>query len=98
MSNLTKTNQKGNKIMKTIKHILPRLFSLTLVMILTLALAVPSMATSGDDLTITIKNNEGLPSMSDNQFTAYQLFKGTPNKETDPNNSNDTKNEWGATN
>ncbi len=94
--------------MKTRKPILPRLLSLAMVLLLVFAAALPVFAeptgTKVDpdkqaNLTITIKNNDGLPGMDKEQFTAYQLFTGTPNKETENTpGGNVTENEWDAHN
>ncbi len=81
-----------------------RILALALVFLLALSAVIPAFAATGTavtpetqtDLTITIKNNEGLPEMTSGQFTAYQLFTGTPNKETVPEGT--TTNDWGAEN
>lgn len=78
--------------MTTRKRFIPRLLSLALVLLLALTMAVPAFAASGD-LTITINNAAGLPDMQNEQFTAYQIFKGTANKDKESPDTND----WGAT-
>lgn len=90
--------------MKTAKQKFSRLLSVALVFLLALTAAVPVFAAPVENenqqpLTITIKNNEGLPEMTADQFTAYQLFTGTPNKEdAGTPGGNVTKNEWDAKN
>ncbi len=76
------------------KHFLPRIISAVIAVLLALTVAVPAMgaATEGENLTITIKNNKGLPAMSKDMFAVYQLFKGTPQKDGDAG-----ENDWGAT-
>ncbi len=81
------------------KHFLPRIISAVIAVLLALTVAVPAMAepTADDNLTITIKNNKGLPAMTEDMFAVYQLFKGTPMKE----NEEDVpvgENDWNATN
>ncbi len=80
------------------KRVSTRLLSLALVLLMAFAATVPAMA--AENLTIVIKNNEGLPSMENNQFYAFQLFSGTPNKEESvPSpNPNVTENAYNATN
>ena len=68
--------------MKTSKQNFSRLLSLALALLLVLSAMVPTLAAG--NLTITIKNNQGLPKMYNGQFKAYQLFKGTPHKDTEP--------------
>lgn len=65
------------------------LFAVVLVIALALTVSLPAFAASPS---ITINNAEGLPPMTNGQFTAYQLFTGTPNKEGEAKD-----NEWGAT-
>lgn len=84
--------------MKMIKSSFNRLLALALVLMLAFTAAVPVFAASGDNLTITIRNNKGLPEMTDNQFAAYQLFKGTPYQEDDTEHKNVTENDWNASN
>lgn len=70
--------------MKTTKRIFKPLFSIMLALLLAFSsMAVVFAAEGADDgnlntppFTITIKNAEGLPNMSDGQFVAYQVFKG----------------------
>ncbi len=83
--------------MNNTKRLVSRLLSLALVLLLALtatlpALAEPVKAGDQDNLTVRIRNNEGLPGMSTDQFLVYQLFKGTPNREGDKKT-----NEWDAT-
>ena len=69
--------------MKISKNSFSKLLSLALVFLLAFTAVVPAMALPVEKqapLTITIKNNEGLPEMKAEQFTAYQLFTGTPQK------------------
>ncbi len=89
--------------MKISKNSFSKLLSLALVFLLAFTAVVPAMALPVEKqkpLTITIKNNEGLPEMKTEQFTAYQLFTGTPQKsEGAPEpNPNQTENEWNAEN
>lgn len=92
--------------MKTANRTFSRLLACALVFLLALTAAVPVFAATGSavdpknqaNLTITIKNNEGLPGMTPGQFTAYQLFTGTPTKETPDPDPNVTQNEWEAEN
>ncbi len=85
--------------MKMIKSSFNRLLAFALVLMLAFTAAVPVFAASGDNLlTITIRNNKGLPKMTDNQFAAYQLFKGTPYQEDDTEHKNVTENDWNASN
>ncbi len=66
--------------MKTNKCIAWRLLSAVLAFLLVLTTALPVFA--AENKTIEIKNAKGLPAMKVNQFAAYQLFSGTPNKES----------------
>lgn len=78
--------------MKTQKHFIPRLLSLALVFLLALTAAVSVFAADDQTLTITINNAQGLNDMVDEQFTAYQIFKGKANKDGEKK-----ENEWNAT-
>lgn len=79
--------------MKTQRHhSITRLLSLALVFLLALTVAVPVFAADDQTLTITINNAPGLNNMVDNQFTAYQIFKGKANKDGEKK-----ENEWDAT-
>ncbi len=83
--------------MKTANRKLSRLLACALVFLLALTCAVPVFAertsVKQDNLQVVIHNNEGLPGMSTNQFTVYQLFTGTPYKEKEQANE-----EYGADN
>lgn len=85
--------------MKTKEHIFPRLLCVALVIMMALAAVVPAFAAAAesgaeeqDNLTVRIRNNEGLPAMSKDQFSVYQLFKGSAHKESDEAETN----EWDA--
>ena len=91
--------------MKLAKQKFVRLLTCALVFLLALTAAVPAFAAkegtpvdkeNQQNRTITIKNNKGLPAMTPNQFTAYQIFTGTPKEETEPHGN--TQNVWEATN
>lgn len=57
-------------------NLVRKLFVLMLTVMLALSMAaIPSFA---DDITITIKNNEGLPAMKDGQYQTFQIFSGRP--------------------
>ncbi len=84
--------------MRTNKRILPRLFSLALVFLLALTAAVPVFAANTpantENLKITIHNNKGLPEMTESQFNVYQLFSGTPNRDSIPSGADWDASEW----
>ncbi len=85
--------------MKTIKHTLNQLIVIALVLMLSLTTVFPVFAASGENLTITIHNNTGLPAMKTDQFSVYQLFTGTPNWEGEITEENKSSaKEWGAAN
>lgn len=90
--------------MKTQKCLIQQILSLVLSFLMAMSIAVPALAATGNkvenqsNLTITIKNNEGLPEMKDDQFSAFQLFVGTPHEETPSSDPNKTENEWNASN
>ena len=69
--------------MKTANRTFSRLLSCALVFLLALTTVVPVFADSvaQNNLEVVIHNNEGLPCMSTDQFTVYQLFTGTPHYE-----------------
>lgn len=72
-----------------------RLLSLMLVFVLTLtATAVPAFAEPDPtkNLTITINNHDNLADMYDDQFTAYQIFKGDAHQDGAAEDA-----QWGAT-
>ena len=86
-----------HKKMKTANRKFSRLMACVLVFLLALTAAFPVFAAptnvDQDNLQVVIHNNDGLPGMSTNQFTVYQLFTGTPNKEKEQGND-----EYGADN
>ncbi len=79
--------EKGRIIVRFHKKNIFELLTLVLVVALAVVAVLPAsvMATSAPaEYTITIRNAEGLPAMVDEQFNAFQLFKGTPNREDEP--------------
>lgn len=83
--------------MKTANRKFSRLLACALVFLLALTAYIPVFAertsVNQDNLQVVIHNNDGLPAMSTNQFTVYQLFTGTPHEESDTGNP-----EYGADN
>lgn len=70
--------------MKTANRTFSRLLACALVFLLALTFAVPALAVPENgpgNLKVTIRNNEGLPSMKTDQFNVYQLFVGNAKKE-----------------
>lgn len=61
------------------KNTVKRMLALTLSLLLVFAIAIPAFA---DGYTITINNADGLANMERDQFTAYQIFKGTVQTDT----------------
>ncbi|MCH5314443.1 MAG: isopeptide-forming domain-containing fimbrial protein [Eubacterium sp.] len=58
------------------KKTFKRFLAVILAVFMVLACAIPAMAEDTTKYTLTINNNENLPAMNDNQFVAYQIFKG----------------------
>lgn len=81
--------------MKTTKRLFGSLLTLALAFMLALTAVVPTFAAPVDqeNLTVRIRNNDGLPAMSETQFDVYQIFTGTPNKEKEAQS-----NDWDAEN
>ncbi len=75
--------------MKKQKRLLTRVIGILLVALLAFSFAVPTLAT--ENLRITIHNAEGLPAMKNEQFYAFQIFSGTPNREGEAK-----PNDWNA--
>ena len=70
--------------MKTANRTFSRLLACALVFLLALTFAVPALAVpekGPGNLKVTIRNNEGLPTMKTDQFNVYQLFVGNAKKE-----------------
>ncbi len=87
--------------MKTTNRTFGKLLALALVVLFALTAVVPVLAepVEQDNLQVVIHNNEGLPAMTENQFTVYQLFTGSPFKEGGiPEGDVSDAGEWGAEN
>ena len=108
-----KINNMEETKMKTTKRTFGKLLALVLVCLFALTAVVsvfaePAPAEGQGALTVTIRNNEGLPKMTEGQFSVYQIFKGTAHQEsviTSADSSGATTSgattsgasEWGAT-
>ena len=95
---LTWTKIQGlRRVESPMKRIVTYILALTLC--LGLVMPLGAFAEAADNLTIKIRNNDGLPAMDASQFKVYQIFTGRTNEEYPSSEApaDTNKDRWNAT-